>query len=592
MFLKNLPFTIVGGMSSNRPGLSPTRGRRGLWRRYLDLLPRLGLAGSRSAQLHQEGRDLPLHAPLKPLAPEYRLRLQIAVWLGSIGTILIALGGVGAGAMPVVGNPFWSVPGINVLARMLHSTTVTVFVGIGFLVIAWLLLAAFVLAPSGREVPRIPIRTYWRIFALWVFPLALTAPMFTQDIYSYLAQGAIAAQGLDPYAAGPVDILGVQDPLARSVPLMWAHSPAPYGPVALGYGAVISILTGNNIVLGVVGHRLVSIAGLVLAGWALTRLAQRCGIAPQTALWLGVLNPLTLLHLVAGIHNEALMLGFLLVGMEFVLRGTDHYNRPLSSRLLLMLAGTVIVTCAGLIKVTALMALGFTAVAIARWWGEGLRYLFAAGAASAVVAALTAAAFSLGTGVGFGWITSQGGAAEIISWMSLSTLAGLASSFLGSLLGLGDQQSAALLVFRFLGVLIGAFWVVRMLWASFRGRIHPVGGLGVATLFLVIFFPVVHPWYLLWAILPLAAWANRPIFHFATIAYSVGFSFFILPRGLGLPPATVGFIYVMSVLIFLVLLFISWRVLKKHPVYARALAFPRPADTVRTPVTPTSGADD
>ena len=575
-------------MSSNRPGHALIRGPFSLWRRYLDVLPRLGLAGSRSAQLHQEGRGLALHAPLEPLNPAYRLRLQIAVWLGSIGTILIALGGIGAGAMPVVGNPFWSVPGINVLARMLHSTTVTVFVGIGFLVVAWLLLAAFVLGPGGRQIPRLPIRTYWRIFALWVLPLAITAPMFTQDIYSYLAQGAIAAQGLDPYSAGPVDILGVQDPLARSVPLMWAHSPAPYGPVALGYGAVISMLTGNNIVLGVFGHRLMSITGLVLTGWALTRLAQRCGIAPQTAWWLGVLNPLTLLHLVAGIHNEALMLGFLLVGMEFVLRGTDHYERPLSSRLLLMLAGTVIVTCAGLIKVTALMALGFTAVAIARWWGEGLRHLIGAGVASAVVAAATASLFSVITGVGFGWITSQGGAAEIISWMSLSTLAGLASSFLGTLLGLGDQQSAALLVFRFLGVMIGAFWVVRMLWASYRGRIHPVGGLGVATLFLVIFFPVVHPWYLLWAILPLAAWANRPVFHFATIVYSVAFSFFILPRGLGLPPATVAFIYAMSALIFIALLTACWRYLKKHPGYANALALPRPTDSAALADTPNS----
>src|SRR5699024_12681935 len=121
-------------MSAIRPAHALSRGSFSLWRRYLHVLPRLGLAGCRSAQLHQEGRVPPRHAPLEPLNPAYRLRLQIAVWLGSIGTILIALGGIGAGAMPVVGNPFWSVPGINVLARMLHSTTVTVFVGIGFLV--------------------------------------------------------------------------------------------------------------------------------------------------------------------------------------------------------------------------------------------------------------------------------------------------------------------------------------------------------------------------------------------------------------------------------------------------------------------------
>ena len=549
---------------------------RRAWRRYIDLLPRLGLAGSRSSQLHEEGRAEYQPEPLRPLNELERYRLQIAVWLGSVGTILIALGGVGAGAMPVVGNPLWSVPGINVLARMLHSTTVTVFVGIGILVIAWLLLASFVLSQRAAYLKRIPLRTYWRIFLLWVFPLAITAPMFTQDIYSYLTQGSITAQGIDPYSAGPVDILGVHDPLARSVPLMWAHSPAPYGPIALGYGAIISIITQGNIMLGVFAHRLVSIAGLTLAGWALTRLAQRCGVAPQMAMWVGILNPLTLLHLVAGIHNEALLLGLLLAGMEFVLRGVDHFQRPMISRWFLIISGTVLVTCAGMIKVTALMALGFVGVAIARWWGAKLNHLALAAVLTGAIATATAVFFSLITGVKFGWITSQGGAAENLSWMSFSTLAGLASSFLGSVLGLGDHQTAALLIFRAVGIAVGAFWVIRMLWAAFRGRIHPVGGLGVATLLLVIFFPVVHPWYLLWAILPLAAWANRPIFHFATIVYSVAFSFFILPRGLGLPPETVFFIYAMSVILFVVLVFGAWRYLKPRQKLRHALAMPNP----------------
>ena len=155
-------------------------------------------------------------------------------------------------------------------------------------------------------------------------------------------------------------------------------------------------------------------------------------------------------------------------------------------------------------------------------------------------------------------------------------LAAAGAAIFGSMLGLGDHQAAALLLFRFLGALVGAFWVVRMLWASFRGRIHPVGGLGVATLLLVVFFPVVHPWYLLWAILPLAAWANRPIFRFATIAYSTSFSFFILPRGLGLPPETVAFIYGMSALIFAILVLGVVRYLRRRPTLRNALAFPAP----------------
>src|SRR5699024_9876300 len=75
--------------------------------------------------------------------------------------------------------------------------------------------------------------------------------------------------------------------------------------------------------------------------------------------------------------------------------------------------------------------------------------------------------------------------------------------------------------------------------ATYRGVMHPVGGLGVSTLVLVILFPVVHPWYILWAIFPLAAWANRLFFRYAVMIYSAVMSFVVLPRGLGLPPGTI-----------------------------------------------------
>ena len=54
-----------------------------------------------------------------------------------------------------------------------------------------------------------------------------------------------------------------------------------------------------------------------------------------------------------------------------------------------------------------------------------------------------------------------------------------------------------------------------------RGRLHPVGGLGVALGATVLMFPVVQPWYLLWAIIPLACWATRPGFRIAAIAVTL-----------------------------------------------------------------------
>ena len=112
---------------------------------------------------------------------------------------------------------------------------------------------------------------------------------------------------------------------------MWRETPAPYGPLFLWIGQGISAVTGENIVAAVLCHRLVVLLGVGLIVWATPRLARRCGVAEVSALWLGAANPLLIMHLVAGIHNEALMLGLMLAGTEFALRGVDAVT-PAASR--------------------------------------------------------------------------------------------------------------------------------------------------------------------------------------------------------------------------------------------------------------------
>ncbi|MEJ6548425.1 polyprenol phosphomannose-dependent alpha 1,6 mannosyltransferase MptB [Corynebacterium sp. USCH3] len=538
-----------------------TRGLGGMF----GLLPNIGTAGSRSARLHTES---PV-ASTRRFTPEELLRLRLGVFTGFVGAVLIGVGGVGAGALPVVGNSLWSLPVSGFLSRMLHTTTVAVFVGISLLIVGWLLIWRYCVPTTASQgaspavtrttaAPLLPMVTLVRIGVLWVLPLLVTAPMFTQDIYSYLAQGSIAAQGLDPYSAGPVDLLGVDNDLARSVPFEWSHSPAPYGPVAVGMASVISTLTGDVIAAGVIIHRLISVAGVFVAAWAVVHLARRCGVHPQAALWLGILNPLVYLHLVAGVHNEAIMMGLLLAGVECGLRAVDPGRGPSARRWMWGAAGVVLISCAGMVKVTAFLALGFVGVALARYLGGRFRDLVLAAVVYAAGTATVVVAVSLGTGLGFGWVMVQGGATEVISWMSVTTDVGLLTANGGMWLGLGDHTDVALSTARLVGLLIGGFWVVRMLWASFRGRVHPVGGLGVATFFLVVFFPVVHPWYVLWAVMPLAAWANRGTFRVAVVAYSAILSYFILPRGLNLPPGTVAVMYLMSALFSVVFIVIGW----------------------------------
>ena len=72
------------------------------------------------------------------------------------------------------------------------------------------------------------IRNAYVTLALWVAPLLVAPPMFSRDVYSYLAQGLMIDAGFDVYQHGPAVLGGL---VAEQVPAMWQHTPSPYGPV-------------------------------------------------------------------------------------------------------------------------------------------------------------------------------------------------------------------------------------------------------------------------------------------------------------------------------------------------------------------------
>ena len=318
-----------------------------------------------------------------------------------------------------------------------------------------------------------------------------------------------------------------------SVPSLWRETPAPYGPLFLWIGRGISALTGQNIVAAVLCHRLVVLVGVGLIVWATPRLARRCGVAEVSALWLGAANPLLIMHLVAGIHNEALMLGLMLTGAEFALRGINApqlwpstWRRGAGSartgnRLGMLLAGSILIILSSQVKLPSLLALGFVGMALAYRCGGTLRALLLVAAGMTALSLAVMAVVGWASGCGFGWIYTLGTANVVRSWMSPPTLLALGTGQVGILLGLGDHTTAVLSLTRGMGVLIIMVMVVWLLLAVFRGRLHPIGGLGVALGVTVLLFPVVQPWYLLWAIIPLAAWATRTGFRVAAIVVTL-----------------------------------------------------------------------
>ncbi len=469
------------------------------------------------ASLH--GDELAVGSPLNHAELDTLRRTRL---FGATGTVLMAIGALGAGARPVVQDPTFGVRLLNLPSRIQTVSLTMTTTGAVMMALAWLMLGRFAL--GSRRMSRGDLD---RTLLLWTLPLLAAPPMYSKDVYSYLAQSQISMLGMDPYRIGPARALGLGHVFTLSVPSLWRDTSAPYGPLFLWIGRGISALTGENIVAAVLCHRLVVLAGVGLIVWATPRLARRCGVAEVSALWLGAANPLLIMHLVAGIHNEALMLGMMLTGTEFALRGVDsphlapRWPRPDWKPLGMLLAGVVLITLSSQVKLPSLLALGFVAMALAWRWGGNLRAFLLVGGAMAALSVAVMAAVGWASRLGFGWMYTLGTANVVRSWMSPPTLLALGTGQVGILLGLGDHTTAVLSLTRGIGVLIIAVMVGWLLLAVLRGRLHPVGGLGVALGVTVLLFPVVQPWYLLWAIIPLAAWATRPRFRVAAIGVTI-----------------------------------------------------------------------
>lgn len=447
--------------------------------------------------------------------------------VGLTGTLLMAVGGLGAGALPVP-NPVF---GLRLLGLPSRNTTIAIavtYTGICLLVLAWLWVGKMLRA-RGAVPPAPTPRQLARTAVMWAAPLAMAPPLFSRDVYSYLAQSATLARGLDPYVLGPAEALGVDDPLTRSIPNIWRDTPAPYGPLFLLMGRGITALSGNDIVLGIFEYRLLAFAGLGLIVWALPKLARRCGLDTGLAMWLGAANPLVLFHLVSGIHNEALMVGLMLAGFEIGLRAGD---RLLDRNLL---AGALLIVAASAIKLPAILALGFLGMEWARRRGE-LRggWIGHVAPVAGLFGLLTVACYlpmSVGTGVGLGWLTTLAIPQLIRSWMSVTTDLGMIGGQVGIVARLGDHTDSVLAVSRNIGLAASAVLVVMLLFAVLRGRIDAVTGMGTGLGAVVLLGPVVHPWYLLWAAIPLAATRGLPRYRRAALAASAVLALLVPPTG-------------------------------------------------------------
>lgn len=428
-----------------------------------------------------------------PPTPDERRRLRTVRRFGTTGSLLMAIGALGCGAAPAPAyNPLLGKRLLGLWARMPTVSLAMAYIGMFMLVLAWLWLGR--LAWPGRV--RLSVRQLTRILVMWMAPLAAAPPLFSTDVYGYLSQSEVVSRGFDPYIYGAAQALGLSDPLVASIPTIWRTTPSPYGPGFLTLGRLITGIAGDDIVLGVYLHRVLALAALGLVIWAVPHLARRAGVEPIAALWLAI-SPLVLFHLVSGIHNDAIMLGIVLAGMEIGMRRS-------------WVLGALLIGLAASGKIPAVVALGFLAAHVAHERGGGYLRLLRYGAGCAVLGLGMVAAVSVGSGLGFGWIRALAVPNLLRSWLSVTTDLGVVGGWFGGVLGLGDHTDAVLDLTRAAGLAVAALACLALVIAVLHGRLHAVAGMayGFGAVFLA--GPVLHPWYLLWAVVPLAASVRNP----------------------------------------------------------------------------------
>ncbi|WP_405389238.1 polyprenol phosphomannose-dependent alpha 1,6 mannosyltransferase MptB [Streptomyces sp. NBC_01102] len=357
--------------------------------------------------------------------------------------------------------------------------------GLTLLVVSWWLYGR-----AGASVRHSLVTLVW-----WAAPFVLAPPLYSADVYSYIAQGAMVLEGHDVYSVGPsvLDPAGPGGDAAASVGGHWTETPAPYGPFFLVLAKGVAWVTGGTIVPAVLGLRIIALGALALIAWALLQLAREHGRSGSAALWLGALNPLLLMHVVGGIHNDGLMAGLMLAGVVLALRGR-------------WITGAVLIGLAAMVKSPAALALLFVGVVVGRAATGPLVRRVAKGLLPGLAAGAVAVLATLLGGTGFGWLGTQGVAGRIHTALSVSSDLGLG---LGHLLRLlfGTDPDPVRSAVQNLGLLVALVLIAVLARRSWTGRTEPVHALGLALLALVALSPMVQPWYLLWGTAVIAATA-------------------------------------------------------------------------------------
>lgn len=406
---------------------------------------------------------------------------------GFLATLLIAIGSLTPAYLPQ-SSPIWDIlKALNLTGTPVKWIgTAIVFVGLLLLVDSWFRLRV------ERQL------RHWAVLLIWSIPFLLSPPIFSHDAYSYAAHGWLIHNGLSPYDVGPGVLPGAY---ADQVSWVWRFTTSPYGPLSLRMSYWLCWLTGFDAFWSAVLMRVPALIGVGLIGYFLPKIARLRGGDHYMTGWLGILNPILIIDFVGGAHNDALMVGLMVLAI-WVACKTRWW-----------ILGAVVVGVAAAVKQPALMtavALPFLVEFWTSWRPKEVAVAAAKVIASLAVAIAVFAAVSLATGFGFGWLNAVDVPGMVIT-IAPFTVVGWWIQGVLDWAGLDPSGEIAMTVMRTIGLLI-ALGVIVYLGIRRLGR-QPLYFLSWSYLTVALCSPALHAWYALWGgvLLPLSKPSNRVI---------------------------------------------------------------------------------
>ncbi len=343
-------------------------------------------------------------------------------------------------------------------------------------------------------------RLVWATIVVLVAGFALTPVLLSHDVYSYVDYARLGlVHHLNPYVHPP--LAAASDPAFAQV--TWTDATSAYGPLFTLATYPLAWLP-----VGVAVAVLKALAALSVLGLAavVSRLAARRGVDPLRAAAFVALNPLVLVHVVGGAHNDGLTMLLAMLAVAAILSAREATGGAT------LLAAIAVNTSAALLAPFALIAtakqgpMGRFVEPESTFRPVGR--LLAGGLLAAVM--IGAAAY---LGFGWDWLHAFGLAGENqsrTSHLSLPvTFARLTGVDPTPIRVAALTLYAGLVIYLLVKTWQGYDWLRAAAWAVF--------GLLLATAWLL-------PWYLIWALPFVAVSRDRALqlLTLALTAYQLG----------------------------------------------------------------------